>query len=549
MDRVGFSLPITWDPRDRFVEPHRRWSNEQQPILRSQGILVATTQIMLYRSIVSMPVDIFVESGSLQPTTESGAFLSAHSSSLSMNTVMFVKCSARSEGALLLSDSADLKLTATDLSTALPAQMEELSSTASQAMERTDSKQSVPLAQENSFSIPTRASIHDHWAGVHHTLIRKLSCRGGASIFFDGSRSDSDRISSSQKELLLRSLCPSLNPFNMICPRPALILCFHSASRCLSSSWTTQTHLSTLHSPHLIDEDGNMLEISANDKIGLKDGSFSLQAEATKMLRTHPSAIRLDGCTFAIDSTSACSRTASQLKRQEVDQPRLRRGQSGAVHIFPSSPASISLNLACLSNCGADTSPNDILIEGLDEQEWRDVLKEGQHVGGRPHFGWSKGVMWEWVGSNSQTWLFPSSSATSSSLSRLDTWPCMLCHAVPLDTPLIQEPVLLIEELADLVDWTRMACWAFWTLKQNGGTLSRSLFLQAQRRLHLIVSSDPTDECPHQIATVAGLLSFSLADRGFAGSPAVRSLRRLHHTSHSPVSENCRVMQLFTVLL
>ncbi|KAK2947441.1 hypothetical protein BLNAU_17631 [Blattamonas nauphoetae] len=66
---------------------------------------------------------------------------------------------------------------------------------------------------------------------------------------------------------------------------------------------------------------------------------------------------------------------------------------------------------------------------------------------------------------------------------------------------------------------------------------------------HLIVSSDPTDESPHQIATVAGLLSFSLADRGFAGSPALHSLRRLHRTSHSSVLENCRVMQMVTVLL
>ncbi|KAK2947444.1 hypothetical protein BLNAU_17634 [Blattamonas nauphoetae] len=137
-------------------------------------------------SVVSSAVNI--------PTTESGAFLPVHSSSLSMNTVMFVKCSARSEGALFLSDSADLKLTATDLWTALPAQMEELSSTASQAMERTDSKQSVPLALQNSFEIATRASIHDLWAGVHHTLIRKLSCRVGASIFFDGT-TDFDRLS------------------------------------------------------------------------------------------------------------------------------------------------------------------------------------------------------------------------------------------------------------------------------------------------------------------------------------------------------------------
>ncbi|KAK2947442.1 hypothetical protein BLNAU_17632 [Blattamonas nauphoetae] len=153
------------------------------------------------------------------------------------------------------------------------------------------------------------------------------------------------------------------------------------------SSWKEPSHLSTLHSPHLIDEDGNMLEIGANEKIGLKDGSFSLQAEATTMLRTHPSAIRLDGCTFAIDSTSATEGSGPAAIEHCVSD----EGSQVLFSSSTSSLASLSLNLACLSNCGADTSSKCVLIEGLDEQECGDVLKEGQHVGEGPHFGWSTG--------------------------------------------------------------------------------------------------------------------------------------------------------------
>ncbi|KAK2961750.1 hypothetical protein BLNAU_3187 [Blattamonas nauphoetae] len=98
--------------------------------------------------------------------------------------------------------------------------------------------------------------------------------------------------------------------------------------------------------------------------------------------------------------TEGAQISITSTEQLEVDQQRLSavvlhhcvsdEGNAGAIHISTSSPAFISLSLTFLSNSGADTSPKDIFIEGLDEQECRDLLKDGLHVGQGPHFGWSK---------------------------------------------------------------------------------------------------------------------------------------------------------------
>ncbi|KAK2961888.1 putative leucine-rich repeat protein [Blattamonas nauphoetae] len=89
----------------------------------------------------------------------------------------------------------------------------------------------------------------------------------------------------------------------------------------------------------------------------------------------------------AIEVSSASSLTLSEVVLHHCVSDK---GNAGAIHISTSSPAFISLSLTFLSNSGANTSPKDIFIEGLDEQECRDLLMQGIHVGQGPHFGWSK---------------------------------------------------------------------------------------------------------------------------------------------------------------
>ncbi|KAK2954516.1 hypothetical protein BLNAU_10536 [Blattamonas nauphoetae] len=172
-------------------------------------------------------------------------------------------------------------------------------------------------------------------------------------------------------------------------------------------------------------------------------------------------------------------------------------GNTGALHISTSSPASLSMNLTCFSNSGADTSPKDVFFDGLDEQECLEVLKLGIHVGEGPHFEWSKDDI---VGLSSIQ--FSESSFSISTLPRYQA-PIMkdahhfhpsdiqirdilvnlkpggdvtLHHSAPLDTPLVQEPSLLINQSIDFIDSTFIGVCTYSSLKQNPATLSHSLF-------------------------------------------------------------------------
>ncbi|KAK2954134.1 hypothetical protein BLNAU_10951 [Blattamonas nauphoetae] len=176
----------------------------------------------------------------------------------------------------------------------------------------------------------------------------------------------------------------------------------------------------------------------------------------------------------AVEVSSASSLTLREVIHQHCVSDK---GTSGALHTSTSSPTLLSLNLTFTSNFMTGTTPNDVLIERLDEPECREVLKEGRHVGHDGTFCVSTLTRFQTPMENEPHCFHHSDFQHRDIVINLSSGHmAMLSPTAPLDTPLIQEPVLLIEQFVDFVDCTSMAYYAFSTLKQNPATLSNSLF-------------------------------------------------------------------------